>query len=69
MNRMARALREFNVGPIKTTIPLHHAAHGERRLPQGRRGHPLSGAVVEVGLSEPAASCVFAIDTSDRAVD
>ncbi|QYK48083.1 MAG: acetyl-CoA carboxylase biotin carboxylase subunit [Phycisphaeraceae bacterium] len=23
MNRMARALREFNVGPIKTTIPLH----------------------------------------------
>ena len=23
MNRTARALREFNVGPIKTTIPLH----------------------------------------------
>jgi len=23
LNRMARALREFNVGPIKTTIPLH----------------------------------------------
>jgi acetyl-CoA carboxylase biotin carboxylase subunit len=23
MNRMARALREFHVGPIKTTIPLH----------------------------------------------
>ncbi len=23
MNRMARALREFQVGPIKTTIPLH----------------------------------------------
>jgi acetyl-CoA carboxylase biotin carboxylase subunit len=23
MQRMSRALREFNVGPIATTIPLH----------------------------------------------
>jgi acetyl-CoA carboxylase biotin carboxylase subunit len=32
---MARALREFNVGPIKTTIPLHRRLMENSSFRQG----------------------------------
>lgn len=35
INRMARALREFNVGPIKTTIPLHRRLMENSAFRQG----------------------------------
>jgi acetyl-CoA carboxylase, biotin carboxylase subunit len=35
INRMARALREFNVGPIKTTIPLHRRLMENSSFRQG----------------------------------
>jgi acetyl-CoA carboxylase biotin carboxylase subunit len=42
MDRMARALREFHVEPIKTTIPLHMRLMEDRAVPPGWGGHPLS---------------------------
>ena len=35
MDRMARALREFRVDPIKTTIPLHMRLMEDRAFRQG----------------------------------
>ena len=43
--RLRRALEEYVIDGIDTTIPLHHAAHRGTRFRQRRLRYPLAGAV------------------------